>query len=164
MLPVVRRLGLKRECPCGWRVIGEERLKESRAHRRPIALPAHGPDVIKQHAIGPRTTLTQHHSRWPGPHLPNPSNRSVAVGSNNAGPTPQIQPPAVGAFGEKNRLCVMLKGMEVVKSVRLAPRAAQAALFLCPNAATPKETVQIRPFHSNLSWRTDPTKPCAGFA
>jgi hypothetical protein len=31
-----------------------------------------------------------------------PSASSVAVGSNSAGPTPQIKPPAVADFGEKN--------------------------------------------------------------
>ena len=32
---------------------------------------------------------------------------SVAVGSRNAGPTPQISPAAVGFFGEKKKLCVV---------------------------------------------------------
>ena len=31
----------------------------------------------------------------------------VAVGSSRTGPAPQIQPPAVGDFGEKKKLAVM---------------------------------------------------------
>jgi len=35
------------------------------------------------------------------------SDNELAVGSNNTGPAPQIQPPAVGDFGEKKKLGVM---------------------------------------------------------
>ena len=38
-------------------------------------------------------------------HLPLPSSSLLAVGIDSAGPTPQIQPLALGAFGEKKRLC-----------------------------------------------------------
>src|SRR5512139_3513641 len=55
----------------------------------------HGPVCFRATAVGPR------------PHFSAPSTTWVAVGNKKTGPAPQIQPPAVGAFGEKNRLAVV---------------------------------------------------------
>src|SRR4051812_23510260 len=41
----------------------------------------------------------------PTPHLSTVSSSSDPVGKRKTGPAPQIQPLAVGALGEKNKLC-----------------------------------------------------------
>jgi len=46
---------------------------------------------------------------------------SVAVGIRNAGPTPQIRPPAVGALGDKNRLCMALPNPNCEPSPGISP-------------------------------------------
>lgn len=43
----------------------------------------------------------------PAPHLPTVSRSSEPLGRSDTGPAPQIQPPAVGALGEKKTLCTM---------------------------------------------------------
>jgi hypothetical protein len=56
-----------------------------------------GPSCLRTTAVGP------------APHLPVPSNSSVAVavGMRNAGPAPQTMPLSVGFEGEKKKLWVM---------------------------------------------------------
>ncbi|MNP55367.1 hypothetical protein D3C76_1500100 [compost metagenome] len=52
-------------------------------------------DCLSATAVGPR------------PHCSLPSNSSLPVGINKAGPAPRIQPLSVGLLGEKKKLCVM---------------------------------------------------------
>jgi hypothetical protein len=49
----------------------------------------------------------QHHRGGPGTPFSLPSASLLAVFSSSTGPAPQIQPPAVGAEGEKKKLCVV---------------------------------------------------------
>src|SRR5271170_6963460 len=56
------------------------------------------------HAVG---VCFRNSTVGPRPHLPLPSEGSVAVGSKIAGPMPTIQPPGNGSLGVKKKLCVI---------------------------------------------------------
>jgi hypothetical protein len=75
------------------------------------------------------------------PQFPEPSASLLAAGSEVAGPAPQIQPPAVGAFGEKKKLCRISPSPEVsmppaTGDCASMSRPASPGMWLCATDST----------------------------